>query len=169
MKRTNYTGNAAFLWKALLGYAAYYLFFPLWLPALLNRWRGVKIADYRKVYIAPNVLIDTIYPEAVTIEDEVYLTRGAKVIAHFNPTNPIAELTGIESLVQPVKVGYGTFVGVNAIILPGVELGRCCIVGAGAVVTKSAPDYSVLGGNPAQVIGDVRELKRTGKAPPPCA
>jgi acetyltransferase-like isoleucine patch superfamily enzyme len=161
MKRTNYTGSIAFLCKALLGYAAYYAFFPLWLPAALNRLRGVRIGNARKVYIAPNVLIDTIYPEAVTIEDEVYLTRGVKVIAHFNPTTPIAELTGIESKVEPVKIGYGTFVGVNAVILPGVELGRCCIVGAGAVVTKSAPDYSILGGNPAAVIGDVRQLKKT--------
>jgi acetyltransferase-like isoleucine patch superfamily enzyme len=159
MKRTNYAGSVSFLWKALLGYAAYYLFFPMWLPALLNKWRGVRISNFRKTYIAPNVLIDTIYPEAVTIEDEVYLTRGVKVIAHFNPTNPIAELTGIESQVRPVKIGYGTFVGVNAVILPGVELGKMCIVGAGAIVTKSAPDFSILGGNPATVIGDVRNLK----------
>lgn len=164
MKRTNYTRSLAFLWKALLGYAAYYLFFPMWLPAWLNQLRGVRIANARKVYVAPNVLIDTIYPEAVTIEDEVYLTRGVKVIAHFNPTNPIAELTGINSEVRPVKIGYGSFVGVNAIILPGVEIGRMCIVGAGAVVTKSCPEYSILGGNPAQVIGDVRKLKR-GEAP----
>ena len=160
MERTNYGGSASFLWKALLGYGAYYLFFPMWLPALLNKWRGVKISDYRRVYVAPNVLIDSIYPEAVTIEDEVYLTRGTKVIAHFNPTNPIAEIIGVNSDVQPVKIGFGTFVGVNAIILPGVTLGKCCIVGAGAVVTKSAPDYSILGGNPARVIGDVRELRK---------
>jgi acetyltransferase-like isoleucine patch superfamily enzyme len=159
MKRTNYSHGLLFLWKALLGYAAYYAFFPLWLPAFLNKLRGVRIADASKVYIAPNVLIDTIYPEAVTIEDEVYLTRGVKVIAHFNPTNPIAELTGIDSEVKPVRIGYGSFLGVNAIVLPGVTLGRCCIVGAGAVVTKSAPDFSILGGNPAAVIGDVRELK----------
>jgi len=81
MKRTNYLAAPTFLWKALLGYAAYYLFFPLWLPSFLNKLRGVRIQSVRRVYIAPNVLIDTIYPEAVTIEDEVYLTRGAKVIA----------------------------------------------------------------------------------------
>lgn len=160
MKRTNYTGSLGFLWNALLGYAAYYAVFPMWLPAWLNKLRGVRISSARKVYIAPNVLIDSIYPSAVTIEDEVYLTRGVKVIAHFNPTNPIAEIIGVDSDVQPVRIGYGTFVGVNAILLPGVDLGKCCIVGAGAVVTKSAPDYSILGGNPAKVIGDVRELKK---------
>lgn len=160
MKRTNYTASIGFLLKGLLGYAAYYAIFPMWLPSWLNRLRGVRIENFRKVYIAPNVLIDSIYPQAVTIEDEVYLTRGVKIIAHFNPTNPIAELTGIESEVQPVKIGYGTFVGVNAIVLPGVEIGRCSIIGAGAVVTKSVPEYSVVGGNPAKVIGDVRELKK---------
>ncbi|HEY8279507.1 MAG TPA: acyltransferase [Bdellovibrionota bacterium] len=160
MKRTNYSGGLFFLWKALLGYAAYYAFFPMWLPSLLNKWRGVKIASFKKVYIAPNVLIDTIYPEAVTVEDEVYLTRGVKVIAHFNPTNPIAEMMGVDSQIQPVRIGYGTFVGVNAIILPGVEIGRCCIIGAGAVVTKSVSDYAIVGGNPATVIGDTRKLNQ---------
>jgi acetyltransferase-like isoleucine patch superfamily enzyme len=160
MKRTNYLAAPTFLWKALLGYAAYYLFFPLWLPSFLNKLRGVRIQSVRRVYIAPNVLIDTIYPEAVTIEDEVYLTRGAKVIAHFNPTNPIAEIMGKDSLVEPVRIGFGSFVGVNAVILPGVTIGKCSIVGAGAVVTKSCPDYSILGGNPAQIIGDVRDLKK---------
>lgn len=61
---------------------------------------------------------------------------------------------------RPVKIGHGTFVGVNAIVLPGVEIGRCSIVGAGAVVTKGFPEFSILGGNPATLIGDVRKLKK---------
>jgi len=161
MKRTNYSGSFHFLLRGLLGYAAYYAIFPMWLPSWLNKLRGVQITNFRKVYVAPNVLIDSLYPEAVTIEDEVYLTRGVKIIAHFNPTNPIAEMMGVNSQVKPVRIGFGTFVGVNAIVLPGVELGRCCIVGAGAVVTKSAPEYSILGGNPAKIIGDVRKLKKS--------
>ena len=160
MKRTNYTGSITFLWRALLSFAAYYCFFPIWMPSYLHKKRGVKIEYFRKVYVAPNVMIDSISPEAVTIENEVYLTRGVKVIAHFNPTIPIAEIIGVNSQVNPVRIGYGTFVSMNAIILPGVILGRCCIVGAGAVVTKTAPDYSILGGNPAKVIGDVRQLKK---------
>lgn len=160
MKRTNYAASFGFLWRALLGYAAYYLFFPMWLPALLNKWRGVKMGDYRKIYIAPNVLIDSIYPELVTIEEEVYLTRGVKIIAHFNPTTPLAEILGVDSRKDPVTIGYGTFVGVNAIILPGVRIGRCCIIGAGAVVTKDVPDYSAVGGNPATVLNDVRQLRK---------
>jgi acetyltransferase-like isoleucine patch superfamily enzyme len=53
----------------------------------------------------------------------------------------------------PIKIGRFCWIGMNAVILPGVELGDFTIVGAGAIVTKSYPDgYCVLGGNPAQII-----------------
>jgi len=52
-----------------------------------------------------------------------------------------------------VRIGSYCWIGMNAVILPGVSLGDYTIVGAGAVVTKSFPDgYCVIGGNPAKVI-----------------
>ena len=52
-----------------------------------------------------------------------------------------------------VSIGSYCWVGMNATILPGVELGDYTIVGAGAVVTKSFPEgYCVIGGNPARLI-----------------
>lgn len=48
-----------------------------------------------------------------------------------------------------------TWIGQNAIILPGVTIGKGAIVGAGAVVTKNVPPYSVVGGNPARIIKNV--------------
>ena len=53
---------------------------------------------------------------------------------------------------KDVYVGDGAWIGEKAIILPGVELGKRCIVAAGAVVTKSFPAYSLVGGVPAKVI-----------------
>lgn len=159
IQRTSYTNHIGFLIRALLGYLAYVAVFPMWLPSYLNKLRGVKIKNFKSVYIAPNVLIDSIFPELVTIEDGVYITRGAKILAHFNPTDAIAEIMKKDSIQQPVHIKKGSFIGVNAIILPGVVIGECAIIGAGAVVTKSVPDFAVVGGNPAQVIGDVREVK----------
>jgi maltose O-acetyltransferase len=52
----------------------------------------------------------------------------------------------------PVFIGENTFIGVGAMILPGVSIGRECIIGAGAVVTKSIPDNSVAVGVPAKVV-----------------
>lgn len=51
-----------------------------------------------------------------------------------------------------VVIGDGSWVGANAVILDGVSLGRDCIVAAGAVVTKSFGDFSIVGGNPARLI-----------------
>jgi len=59
---------------------------------------------------------------------------------------------------SPVKIGAYTFIGAGAMILPGVELGKGCLVSAGAVVSKSAPDFSILAGNPAKIIGSTKKL-----------
>lgn len=53
---------------------------------------------------------------------------------------------------EPIIIEDGVWVGTRAIILPGVNVGHDSIVGAGAVVTKSCPPYSILGGVPARVL-----------------
>lgn len=53
---------------------------------------------------------------------------------------------------KEVKVGEGTWIGEKVCILPGVQIGKKCVIGAGSVVTKSIPDYCIAAGNPARVI-----------------
>jgi acetyltransferase-like isoleucine patch superfamily enzyme len=52
----------------------------------------------------------------------------------------------------PVKIGDECWIGANVIILPGVSIGKGSVVGAGSVVTKNIPPYSVVVGNPAQIL-----------------
>lgn len=52
----------------------------------------------------------------------------------------------------PVRIRRGTFLGYRVCVTPNVTLGEHCIVGAGSVVTRSFPAYSVIGGNPARLI-----------------
>ena len=56
------------------------------------------------------------------------------------------------------KTGAGARIGANATILPGVEVGRTALVGAGAVVTRDVPEGAVVVGNPARVIGSVDDI-----------
>jgi maltose O-acetyltransferase len=68
---------------------------------------------------------------------------------------------------EPVQIGDYSFIGPRVIILPGVKIGKGAVVAAGAVVTKNVPDYAIVGGIPAQIIGErkSKDLKyRLGRA-----
>jgi acetyltransferase-like isoleucine patch superfamily enzyme len=155
--KSKYFRSVSFVIKGFLGFLAYYSIWPTSLSPFLHKLRGVRISKITKVYIAPNVLIDTVYPEHVTIEDEVYITRGAVVLAHFNPSDPIKEMIGKDFVVKDTLIKRGAFLGVNAIINAGVTVGALSVVAAGSVVVKDVPDFAIVGGNPAKVIGDIRD------------
>lgn len=55
---------------------------------------------------------------------------------------------------EPVEIGDYVFIGARAIVLPGVKIGRGAVVAAGAVVTKDVPEFAIVGGVPAKVIGE---------------
>jgi acetyltransferase-like isoleucine patch superfamily enzyme len=153
-----YFSSIDYLIKGVLGYIAYITIAPPWLSAWIHKKRGVKIQDYKTVYIAPNVVIDTSFPENVTIGNYVYITRGAKIICHTAFTPLTQKIVGVEYTVEDIVIEEGAYIGVNAVIMPSVRVGRCAIVGSGAVVTSDVPDYAIFAGVPARNTGDVREL-----------
>lgn len=53
---------------------------------------------------------------------------------------------------QPVKIESDVWIGRNAVVMPGIRIGKGAVVGAGAVVTKDVPPYAIVGGVPAKVI-----------------
>lgn len=59
-----------------------------------------------------------------------------------------------------VRIGAYTFVGAGSVILPGVTIGKGCLIGTGTLVTKSVPDYSIVVGSPGQVKGSTLDLDK---------
>jgi len=57
--------------------------------------------------------------------------------------------------IKPVKIGNKSWIGLNAIILKGVEIGEGSVVAAGSVVTKSVPPWTLVSGNPAKAIREI--------------
>ncbi|MDH3026960.1 DapH/DapD/GlmU-related protein [Gordonia alkanivorans] len=53
---------------------------------------------------------------------------------------------------KPVVIGDDVWIGARVIILPGVTVGRGCVIGAGSVVAKDIPEYTIAAGNPCRVI-----------------
>lgn len=98
--------------------------------------------------------------EGVTIDDEVFVGHGVMFI---NDNHPMAvtewgELqTEQDWNVNETRVGRRASLGTNSTILGGVVIGAHALVGAGAVVTSDVPEYAVVVGVPARVIGDIRE------------
>lgn len=94
--------------------------------------------------------------EGVTIEDGVFIGHGVMFTNDKYPRALAAhgELqTEADWEVIPTRVKAGASVGSNATILCGVTIGAGALVGAGAVVTRDVPDYAVVAGVPAIVIG----------------
>ena len=92
----------------------------------------------------------------------VSLGRGVFVGPHAVFTNDMrpratdvnfARLKDGEWTVATSHVGDGAAIGANATILPGVNIGRWAMIGAGSVVTRSVPDYAVAVGTPARLAG----------------
>jgi len=100
--------------------------------------------------------------EGVTIEDEVFVGHGVMFI---NDRYPRATWNGrlqadADWEVVPILVKQGASIGSGAVIMCGVTIGEKALVGAGAVVTRDVPAYAIVAGNPARIVGNIREQER---------
>ena len=129
----------------------------------LLKLSGIKIG--RDSFINMNVnFIDNYRKQAIKIGNRVAIAPGASLIADSDPN--LSKLNKIESFCirGQITIEDDAWVGANAIILPNIKIGKCAVIGAGAVVTKDVEDYAIVAGNPAKKIGDVRDrLKDSDK------
>jgi UDP-2-acetamido-3-amino-2,3-dideoxy-glucuronate N-acetyltransferase len=102
---------------------------------------GVTLAD--GVFVGHGVMfVNDTYPKAVNLDGSLQTAADWKCL--------------------PTYVERGASIGSNATILGGIRIGQGALVGAGAVVTHDVPEYAVVAGVPARVIGDTRSQVRDG-------
>ncbi len=105
--------------------------------------------------------------EGVVIEDEVFIGHGVMFTNDRLPraTNPDGSpMTEEDWKLEFTQVKRGASIGSNATILPGLTIGASALVGAGAVVTKDVPDFAIVAGVPAKIVGDTRRGSNAAKA-----
>ncbi|MFV8280294.1 acyltransferase [Christiangramia marina] len=125
-------------------------------------WSPLRYAHYLGVNIGDECVIGTKYfgsePYLITIGNHVQITKDVRFFTHgggwvFRKKYPLMDTFG------KISIGNNVYIGSCALILPGVKIGDNVVIGAGTVVTKSVTQNSIVAGNPAKVVGDVRNLK----------
>lgn len=93
-------------------------------------------------------------PYMITIGNHVRISGGVMFSTHDGGTWAFRHeepYKGVSKFGR-ISVGDYTFIGARAMILPGVKIGKNCVIGACSLVTKDVPDGTVVGGVPAKVI-----------------
>ena len=106
---------------------------------------GCVIGDRVKIHCGVYVA------QFTTIEDEVFIAPGVTIA---NDPHPVCGLC-----MRGPTLKRRARIGVNVTLLPRITIGEAALIGAGSVVTKDIPEYTVAYGNPARVVGSVNELR----------
>ena len=114
--------------------------------------RGSEIGERCRISIANSLEIG----KKVLLSPNVYITdcdheyRNIKI--------PVID-QGIVQRGQRVSIGEGSYIGINAVIVGNVKIGKHCVIGANSVVTKDVPDYCVAVGSPTRVIKNIAKTE----------
>ena len=123
----------------------------------------VEIQKQSEIGRSCKISSHTFICSGVTVDDDVFVGHGVMFINDLYPravNEDGSQQTEADWETIKTRVRRGASIGSNATILGGVTVGEQALVGAGAVVTRDVPDYAIVAGVPARVIGDVRERKR---------
>ena len=128
---------------------------PNWTVSF-QRMRGVKIG--KNCHMSPYVQIDLLYPDQITIENNVSIGTNSLIFAHSNmPANMELKKHAYPRKIKPIHIKSGAVIGPGTIITAGVTIGENAMTAVGSVITQDVPDSCVAAGNPARVIKKIDE------------
>ncbi len=136
-------------------------------------WQFVVVADGATIGSHCNVCSHCFIESGATIGDRVTIKNGVHVWDGVSIEDDVFVGPGVaftndrfpKSRVHPAAfdrtvLRRGASIGANATLLPGIEVGRNALVGAGAVVTKTVPENAIVQGNPARIVGYIGTDRR---------
>lgn len=129
-------------------------------PAIL---RTVGCHVGKNVFIGDHVIIDSGHSDLIYIDDYAHITGGCRLLCHQRDLSDYhigdnAAKCGYK--LGKIHIGKGCMIGMTTMIMPGVTIGDGAIVGAGSLVTKDIPAWTIATGRPARVVKQIpkREL-----------
>ncbi len=143
------------LWHYLLRELANRCLWPT-LRMALFRWSGIEIG--RHAFVNMRFYVEDSYRGGdLLIGERAAIAPGVTCVVDSHPNESV--LARIPSFHKSSKISIGAdvWIGANVTLLPGVTIGECAVIAAGAVVTTAVPAFSIMAGVPARQIGDVRQ------------
>ena len=112
-------------------------------------------------YVGMNTIIEG-FNEKISIGAYVSMAPNVYIMSGSGPNASEAMQRVFPIVKAPVTIGDHAWIGAGAVIMPGVAIGKYCVVAVNSFVNKSFPDYSVIGGSPARLIRELsaEEQKR---------
>lgn len=135
-------------------------FNPRKLRPVLLRKMGCRVG--KNVFVGDNVRIDLSHADMITIEDHAHIASGVRLLCHQrNMSNYCVgdDYAKLGYIIKPIHLCKGSLVGMESFIMPGVTVGEGAIVGAGSLVTKDVPAWTVATGRPAKVVKEIPHRK----------
>ncbi|MGI3784349.1 MAG: acyltransferase [Janthinobacterium lividum] len=124
-------------------------------PVRAARELGVTVGEDCRIY---SLSISSEW-ELLSIGDRVTISSDVRFITHDGVGWLFHDDQGRRHYhLARIEIGNDVFVGAGSTIMPGVRIGDRCVVAAGSVVTRSVPDGTVVGGNPAKIISTYEQL-----------
>lgn len=135
---------------------------PRKIRPILMRQMGCKVG--KECFIGDYVRIDCGHADMITLEDHVSIASGTRLLCHQRDFSNYCvgdDYMDLGYIVKPIVLKKGCLVGMESFVMPGVTIGEGAIVGAGSLVTKDIPAWTIASGRPAKVVKQIpnREIK----------
>lgn len=114
-------------------------------------------------FIGDHVRIDQGHADMITLEDNVSIASGSRLLCHQRDFSDYCvgdDYMQLGYIVKPIVLKRGCLIGMESFVMPGVTVGEGAIVGAGSMVTKDVPAWTVAVGRPAKVVRQIPERER---------
>lgn len=135
-------------------------FAPRKLRPILIRKMGCHVG--KNTFFGDYVRMDTSYADMIYIGDYTHITSGCRLLCHQRDLTGYCVGDNAANLgykTGEIHIGKGVMVGMETIIMPGVTIGDGAIIGAGSIVTRDIPAWTIATGRPARVVKQIPERK----------